>query len=48
VFYSKEEEEDIFTIQLELSDLTNVRKQLPFLQDADDFVLNPKTKFKSH
>ncbi len=48
VLYSKEVEEDIFTIQLELSDLTNVRKQLPFLQDADDFVLNPKTKFKSH
>ena len=29
-------------------ELKKLREQLPFLKDADDFVINPKAKFKSH
>ena len=46
--YHKEHEEDIFTIELDYEELKKVREQLPFLNDADDFVLNPKLKIKSH
>ncbi len=46
--YHIELEEDIFTIELNYEELKNVREQLPFLNDADDFVLNPKLKIKSH
>jgi omega-amidase len=46
--YHKEHEEDIFTIELNYEELKNVREQLPFLNDADDFVMNPKLKIKSH
>lgn len=46
--YWKENEEDITTIELNYEELRKVREQLPFLNDADEFVLNPKQKFKSH
>lgn len=45
--YHKEHEEDIFTMELNYEELKNVREQLPFLNDADEFVLNPKLKIKS-
>ena len=41
-------EEDIFTIELNYEELKKVREQLPFLKDADEFALNPKSKIKSH
>jgi predicted amidohydrolase len=37
--YMKENEEDVFTITLDKKHLTNVREKLPFLKDADPFVL---------
>lgn len=37
--YTKNKEEDIFTITLEKSHLQSVREKLPFLKDADDFQL---------
>ena len=46
--YHKENEEDVFMIDLNYDELKTVREQLPFLNDADDFALNPKTKIKSH
>ncbi len=46
--YYKEHEEDIFTVKLNYEELKKVREQLPFLKDADEFVLNPKSKIKSH
>lgn len=39
IFYTKNEEEDIFTITLDKQKLTEVRKQFPFLNDADDFLI---------
>lgn len=48
VLYKKENEEDIATIDLNYQELVKVREQLPFLKDADEFVLNPKLKIKSH
>ncbi len=46
--YYKEHEEDVATIELNYEEFKKVREQLPFLNDADDFVLNPKLKIKSH
>ena len=40
VLYHKSDEEDIFTITLNKEHLNKVREQLPFLKDADDFVIN--------
>ena len=48
ILYHKEQEEDVFTIELNYDELQKVREQLPFLNDADDFVLNEKRKIKSH
>jgi len=48
VLYNKENDEDIATIELNHDELQKVREQLPFLKDADEFVLNPKSKIKSH
>lgn len=39
VLYHKEHEEDIFTITLEKSTLTEVRTKFPFWKDADDFLI---------
>ncbi len=46
--YHKEHEEEVFTVELNYEELEKAREQLPFLNDADDFVLNPKLKIKSH
>ena len=48
ILYHKAHEEDVFTIELSYETLKEVREQLSFLKDADDFVLNPKLKIKSH
>jgi predicted amidohydrolase len=48
VLYHKIDEEAIATIELNYEELKKHREQLPFLKDADDFVLNPKAKFKRH
>jgi predicted amidohydrolase len=48
ILYHKENDEDVFTIELNYEELQKVREQLPFLNDADDFVLNEKRKIKSH
>lgn len=48
VLYNKQNMEDIATLELEHAPLLQLREQLPFLQDADDFILNPKQKIKSH
>lgn len=48
VLYHKIDAEDISTIELNYAELKKLREQLPFLNDADEFVLNPKSKFKSH
>jgi omega-amidase len=48
VLYHKQHEEDVTTVELNYDDLKKAREQLPFLKDADDFILNPKAKFKSH
>jgi predicted amidohydrolase len=39
VLYHKKDEEDIFTIQLDKAHLQAVRDKLPFLRDADDFII---------
>jgi omega-amidase len=39
VLYTKKEEEDIFTIILDKTNLEEVRQKLPFLKDADDFMI---------
>ena len=39
VLYTKKDEEDIFTITLDKTHLQNVREKLPFLKDADSFVI---------
>lgn len=48
VLYHKIDEEDVSTITVSRTELQKVREQFPFLNDADDFELNPKAKFKSH
>lgn len=39
VLYTKNKEEDIFTMTLEKTQLETVREKLPFLKDADGFLL---------
>ena len=39
VLYTKKEEENIFTITLEKDPLDTIRTKLPFLRDADQFVM---------
>lgn len=39
VLYSKKDEEDIYTITLDKQHLNNIREKLPFLKDADGFVI---------
>ncbi len=48
ILYQKSDVEDIFTTELHYEPLRQLRNQLPFLNDADDFVVNQKIKFKSH
>lgn len=46
--YHKEHDEDVATITLSHAELEKVRTTLPFLKDADPFVVNPRLKIKSH
>jgi|ERR1043165_451454 predicted amidohydrolase len=46
--YHKANEADVVTVELDHTALKNTREQLSFLKDADSFVLNPKSKIKSH
>ena len=39
VLYTKKDEEDIFTIRLDKEHLQSVREKLPFLKDADGFMI---------
>ena len=39
VLYAKKDEEDVFTITLENEYLQSVREKLPFLKDADGFMI---------
>ena len=39
VLYTKKDEEDVFTIQLDKEQLDRVREKLPFLKDADGFMI---------
>lgn len=39
ILYTKKDEEDIFTVTLNKSDLQSIREKLPFLKDADDFQI---------
>lgn len=41
VLYTKAHEEDIFTIELDKKHLDEIRAKLPFLKDADDFLIEP-------
>ena len=41
VLYTREHEDDIFTITLKKDALEEVRQKLPFLEDADDFMIHP-------
>jgi len=41
VLYTKAHEEDIFTITLHKQQLEDIRARLPFLKDADDFLIEP-------
>jgi predicted amidohydrolase len=41
VLYTKAHEEDIFTIALDRQHLEDIRARLPFLKDADDFLIEP-------
>ncbi|HMU46877.1 MAG TPA: amidohydrolase [Chitinophagaceae bacterium] len=39
ILYTKKDEEDIYTITLDRSHLETVRQKLPFLKDADRFII---------
>jgi omega-amidase len=39
ILYHKKDEEDIFTITLDKTNLNTVREKFPFLRDADDFSI---------
>ena len=39
VLYTKKDEEDVFTIILDKVQLNGIRERLPFLKDADEFVI---------
>lgn len=39
VLYTKKDEEDIYTIALDMKHLRSVREKLPFLKDADGFMI---------
>jgi predicted amidohydrolase len=39
IVYTRKDDEDIFTITLDKGELASVREKLPFLRDADRFLL---------
>lgn len=48
VIYHKQHDEDVGMVELEMAELKKVRETFRFLNDADDFVINPKGKIKGH
>lgn len=48
LLYHREHDEDIATIELNSEELKKTRRQFRFLKDADNFIINPKSKIKSH
>jgi omega-amidase len=40
VLYHKKDEEDIFTVTLDKTNLNTIREKFPFLRDADDFSIS--------
>jgi predicted amidohydrolase len=43
IIYRKSDEEDIFTYTLQRERLEEVRKNIPFLKDADNFTILPNS-----
>jgi predicted amidohydrolase len=43
MLYAKAHDEDVYTFALEKEPLEALRKQLPFLKDADDFLIRNKS-----
>jgi predicted amidohydrolase len=43
IIYRKSHDEDIFTYTLQRERLEEVRKNIPFLKDADAFTILPKS-----
>jgi predicted amidohydrolase len=43
ILYSKTDEEDVYTIRLEKTQLRAIREKLPFLKDADQFIVRNDT-----
>ena len=41
--FAQYNKEDIFTLLLEKHELEESRKKFPFLMDADQFLINPKS-----
>jgi len=41
VVYTKNEQEDVFTVTIDKEHLQSVREKLPFLKDADSFEIKP-------
>jgi len=41
VVYTKNEQEDVFTVTIDKQHLQSVREKLPFLKDADSFEIKP-------
>jgi omega-amidase len=39
ILYHKEKEEDVFTIELLINQISEIRSQIPFLKDADNFEI---------
>lgn len=39
VLYTKKDEENVFTISLDKTHLDSTREKLPFLKDADGFII---------
>ncbi len=39
ILYSKEDEEDVFTITLQKEHVDEVRNKFPFWKDADKFII---------
>ncbi len=44
VLYTKKDEEDVFTLQLDKTHLNSIREKLPFLRDADGFIISADNK----
>jgi omega-amidase len=48
ILYHRQHDEDVVTIELNYDELQKVRNQFQFLKEADNFVINPKSKIVGH